>query len=439
MRNCLIRICYVLCAEAIFIASSDLHAAQDPYRLTWRSDGFINRRDVVNGLVIDSNDRVVVGGKTEEIFSVSDRLLESALIARYDSLGGREWISYAYASSGLDHVLGIAIDSNDNVIIGGETYRYTSGAEAFVVKFSQTGTRLWERHIGSSGNEFGRDVAVDRFDNIYLVGTTTGDLGVGSNDTGYDPFVVKYSTSGSILWTMQLTETFGDRTESISIDKQNNFYLAGSESYQQFISKFDANRNLLWNISPNYSSNPFYPSDINDIVVDAAGNVFAVGETNVMQGGTANVTYDGVVAKHDPAGNLIWKYVLGGTELTSIQTANLDEKGNIYIVGWTIPDLASAYTGGVDSFWAKISPAGNLLWYHEMGIAESDSANGIAIDSHGTVYISGTISRDFSDIFQGDVDMFLARFDAIPEPTSLSLFVCLVTSVGWRKRPNRQC
>ena len=91
------------------------------------------------------------------------------------------------------------VDSSDNVIITGYVEGILFGTnqgnnDAFVVKYSTTGTQLWAKQFGGGGNEDAKSVTVDSSDNVIVTGYTNSSL-FGTNQGSNDVFVVKYSTT----------------------------------------------------------------------------------------------------------------------------------------------------------------------------------------------------------------------------------------------------
>ena len=273
----------------VAMSMTSLASASDSYTLAWTNSGFRNQRDFSDGVVVDSNDKIYVTGESGPIYGTGSNLGSSvALVAKYNATGAQEWLTQAYSTLQLDHPSGIAIDAANNVYIAGETYRYAV-ADAFLVKYNQAGTRLWEQHVGSPSNEFGYDVAVDVLGNVYMCGSTTGNLGVGRSGGGYDGFVVKYDPNGGKQWTMQFDDSIGDFADSIAVDPSGNFFVAvGNGGLDSSIAKFDGNRNLLWRITPNFSSVAGGHTAVYETATDASGDLFIVGQTNARSTTTAS-------------------------------------------------------------------------------------------------------------------------------------------------------
>ncbi len=112
------------------------------------------------------------------------------------------------------------------------------------------------------------------------------------------------------------------------------------------------------------------------------------------------------IGAYDPALPLVidptisYSTYIGGTGLGAVTGVALDSSGNLYAAGWTEAlnfPIAGAYQaanlGGVDAFVVKFSPNGSTLLYATyIGGAGDDRAAGIAVDSNGGAYITGSTS-----------------------------------------------
>jgi hypothetical protein len=411
-------------------AAADGHA----YTMTWQQSGFFNQRDSADGIVVDSNDQIYVAGESGPIYGSGVSGPSIGLLAKYDPAGTQQWLVPAYAAPGTDQPSGIAIDSSNNVYVAGVTYRYPGGTNGFVVKYDSSGNRLWEAHAGlpSPGNVFGSDVAVDSVGNVYLSGSTTGKLVAGSTSHPYDGFIIKYAPNGSETWRLQFPDSLGDFADTISVDSSQNMFVAGSRgAVDTYIAKLDPNGNVLWRITPNFSVINGRHTELYESTIDPAGNFYVVGSTNSYYDNAYGfVATDGVVAKYDSNGVLLWQQQLRQRTFDDLTSVTLDASGNVFVAGETL-DIPFALTGVANSVWAKYDPSGNLLWQQEFGTPERDGASGIAVDKSGHVYVTGNILRDYitntEDYFNGDVDVYVARFDAVPEPSTVALLAISAT------------
>jgi hypothetical protein len=129
---------------------------------------------------------------------------------------------------------GIAADGLGNVYISGSTNapieapRSYVGYDAFLAKYDADGNRVWIREFGTvDGSDYANGVALDGLGNVYVVGSSGGDLG-GPNAGGTDAFLAKFDASGSQYWIHQFGTTAGDSANFISADGLGNVYIAGS-------------------------------------------------------------------------------------------------------------------------------------------------------------------------------------------------------------------
>ncbi len=278
--------------------------------------------------------------------------------------------------------------------------------------------------LSTTGFDFSTDTASDPSGNFYLTGSTSGPLEgtvIGSDDF----WVAKYNSSGNKLWGKQFGTTNADAAQSVTTDKDGNFYLTGTTSGNLFsslnstsndawVAKYDSNGNLLWgkqfgaNVTGGFSTNTF------GLKVDQAGNVYASGLA--IKNNTRTDIYpfvaqdDSFVIKFDSNGNQQW--------YTEIRDPNapfpfnlapffdenydltLDQNGNSYLVGWT-QGLERESNPGQNFFkydvWvSKVDTSGKLQWIRQFGSVNEGIEFGwdIATDSKGNVYPMGWTTGD---------------------------------------------
>lgn len=183
-----------------------------------------------------------------------------------------------------------------------------------------------------------------------------------------------------------------------------------------------------------------YSADINQVVVDGAGNAYVLGsfentadfepgpgETKRTSAGNNDV----FLAKYAPAGNLLWVNQVGNTFRNNAYNLILDKSGQLYISGsfkGTVdfdpsPNTANldSEAGSTDIFMARYTPEGAYVWAIRLGGAQDyEFGSALAVDDAGHIYITGlfidTIDLDpgpgtatlTSDTFAYDV--FIAKY-----------------------------
>jgi hypothetical protein len=166
------------------------------------------------------------------------------------------------------------------------------------------------------------------------------------------------------------------------------------------------------------------------IAVDSNGNAYVTGyfysasNTGPATFGSISLTSNGgkdiFVAKLSSSGSWQWAVNAGGTSSNDWGSGiTVDSSGNSYVTGSFQGNAIFASngllrnSGGYDIFVAKVSSSGSWQWAVSAGGTDDDMASGIAIDSSGNAYVTGSFwgtatfgSTDlttsaYSDVFIG--------------------------------------
>ncbi len=147
---------------------------------------------------------------------------------------------------------------------------------------------------------------------------------------------------------------------------------------------------------------------------------------------THHGSFDAVISKFDSTGTtLLFSTYLGGSDVDFAEGMTIDAAGNVYVTGRTashdFPTTPGAYSrtfngGSTDLYVAKLDATGSSLVYSTyVGGSDADLGLGIAVNSSGEAYITGTtLSSDFPTTpgafdrtFRGgSQDAFVAKLDA---------------------------
>ncbi|MFA6056826.1 MAG: T9SS type A sorting domain-containing protein [Taibaiella sp.] len=274
-------------------------------------------------------------------------------LAKFNTSGALQWGTYiggtgieGPAGSGVTSVFhNCALDNLGNILVAGNT-ESTSGiaspgaqqtvlngpTDAFLAKFSPSGSRLWSTYFGGSDLDavVGMSVAVDTSNNnIYLTGdtySTTGIATAGASQTAYsgngDNFLAKFNTSGTLQWATYQGNIEWEAPACVSVNAAGSVYLAGGT----------------------YSY-----------------NTLTGGFKSYNSGGA-----EGFIFKYSNTGSLQWSSYYGGASIdyiTACVTSGQDlfilgktnSAGNIATSGAFDTTLAGSLGGIDDAFLAKIS------------------------------------------------------------------------------------
>lgn len=235
-----------------------------------------------------------------------------------------------------------------------------------------------------------------------------------------------------------------DAVNAVAVDTNGNCYVAGSYEARAsfgtvtltntssasfpdaFVAKFDANGSNVWAKSLGIAAATDFATAV---ALDGAGNVFVAGQSQITSFNGVTLTNLGriFIAKYDNSGNPQWARKAGGSTAGQFDQATAlaaDAAGNVYLAGVFAGATADfdggtslANRGGTDAFVARFSPAGGLQWVQQLGGAQDDRANGLAVDSAGNAYVvgefTGAIQLPGTNLTTGvsDQNAFIARID----------------------------
>jgi Beta-propeller repeat len=355
-----------------------------------------NGEDRGTGIAVDgAGNAYVTGATSSSNFPTMNPLQPAfegvgydAFVAKINPMGSGLVYSTYFGGSGLDVAQGIAVDSEGNAYVTGITQStdfptmnpvqpaYGGGdQDAFVAKINPTGSALvYSTYLGGDENDLGYAIAVDSARNAYVTGATSStnfptmnplQPAYGGGDD--DAFVTKINESGSALaYSTYLGGSGSDVAQGIAVDRAFNAYVTGGTSSTGFP-----------------TMNPVQPA----------------------YGGGDD---DAFVTKINPAGSaLIYSTFLGGSGSDESQGVAVDRAGNAYVTGSTSSNnfpttnpLQAAFGGEDDAFVTKIDPTGSPLIYSTyLGGNGSDVAQGVAVDSAGNAYVTGsTNSTNFPTV-----------------------------------------
>jgi hypothetical protein len=411
--------------------------------------------DYGNDIAVDSSGNAYITGATfsASLAGVNPTNLGSGgdadmYVAKLAPDGQSLLYSTYVGGADYDGGRGIAIDSDGQAYIVGDTgsddfppqaaaqSSSTGEGDVFVTVLNASGTALeYSSYLGGSALDQGYSIALGvsggttyayvtgLTHSAQLAGSTPVWLGPPSGTTSYNAFVVRFdpsnSGSSSIGYRTLIGGSTGDAAHGIAVDSSGSAYITGyttssnfhtQSAYQgsrastedAFVTKLNAAGSAaVYSTYLGGNQNDWG----NDIAVDSAGAAYITGytrSTNLAQGSPAQASLggelDAFVTKVNPAGTTLgYTTYLGGSEWDSANAIALDAAGNVYVTGatastgyWDIDPLPGTAGGDIDTFVTKLDGAGTEFLYRTaLGGAGIDTGNGIAVDSANNVYVTG--------------------------------------------------
>jgi hypothetical protein len=248
----------------------------------------------------------------------------------------------------------------------GENVKYSpSGAIQFQKGYQKLGeaARFTTASIATDGSSF------------YAGGTINQAAG------GDNYVVVRFDSSGSIVWQKSLTETNGNTEDATgtSVDSSDNIYLSGyspntTGTYRASLVKWNSSGTLQYQ---------------REFGTSGGQNHFATGVVakgnNVYVCGQGSSQFDAFVLSYSQSANdITWQKKLAASGSDSFQGIAVDSSDNLYLAGFT----GTGFTRGLV---AKYNSSGTLQWQRKITQAGSEGTNffEVALDSSNNVYVLG--------------------------------------------------
>ncbi len=341
-------------------------------------------------------------------------------VSRFDATGVLTYSTY-FGGTDTDHINGIAIASDGDIIVSGRTRSsqleafplvnaidttLSGPADAFVARLDASGASLvFSTLIGGSGDElqfYDSGHAIDAQDNIFISGlsssmdypTTTGAFRTTRTNATNDGFVTKISADGqAILASTWFGGANGENLVSdVAMAPTGEIVLVGEtntttgfplvNAHQTafqggirdgFVAKLNATLTTAI-FSTYFGGNQ--RDVVRDVTVDADGTIHLVGTTGstnlpLLQPVQATLAsaYDAFITRFGPTDTLTFSTFLGSTQVNEAGLAVAATRtGQTVAGGWTagtnfprVNPRQNVFQGGFTDGWvARIGPGADL-------------------------------------------------------------------------------
>ncbi|GHF14194.1 regulatory protein FlaEY [Kordiimonas sediminis] len=369
------------------------------------SDVKVNADTETRRIVVDSEGSIYVVGQTAGSMDHQINTSEGGdvYLTKFDSEGNVQF-SRLLGVGGEADVFGITVDSQDNVIITGQTDSALTaddvfdGKDAFVTKLTKRGDEVFTYQLDKIGDAAGLSVTVDANDDVIIGGYTRTAISATSGfGGGRDSLVLKLDgATGDLTSSAVIGAATNEEVKGIALASDGNILIATEEDGQAVIRKLDA-ADLSVELASYTLGDLGTGGSIEKMIVDG-NDIYIAGLTNDASLGTningaAAGGYDGFVAKFtDGGGSVSYDYTtyLGTTGTDSIADVTV-ASGKLYVAGSTEDILAGeASTGLVDGFVARLDAATGAIEDQEQfgrSLARSE-VSGVAFTEKGNSVLS---------------------------------------------------
>ena len=354
--------------------------------IEWKKTWGGSDNDIIHEIVVDSTGFFYIAGETWSYGNGSNDLFLTKMnetFSQYTTWGGAE----------SERFSGMVVDSDENTYIAGSTSSYGAGEDdVFLLKYNKSIELEWYYIWGENSSEVCIGIAIDSLDNIYITGNT--------NSPNYDVFLVKFNNSGNLQWNRTWNidnKNITEKVSSIVINSLDQIFLGVNTNItgsEWFMLKYDSSGNLLLNTS--YSK--YFPLEL--LVLDSSDNIYAVGSYN-----------DTYLTKFDNYGNIEWNFTLFKSTLLGTEVLALDPSDHIYVGGSELTNASLTLYGynitDYDTYLMKFNTSGTLEWNRKLNVGNNKYPEILAFDSLENVYLGGSLEL----VATKDLDVFVDIFD----------------------------
>ncbi len=376
------------------------------------------------------------------------------MVIKYDKLGKIEWAK-SIGGSGDDYLNNVREVADGSIIIGGyfQSSKITldngteltskGNADALIVKLSSEGEIIWAKNIGGSAWDDINTLSETR-DGGCIVGgrfyskTITLENGLSISNHGttsyFDGMIIKFNSEGEIEWASSVGDSNDEAITAIAETKDGEYIVGGyfksssvnfgngivinnhgNSGYADvMLIKINSEGELVWAEAIGGNSDEY----INGIV-EAENGSFVIGSyyssSNINLGNdvilTSKGNNDGVVAKFNSNGEVLWAKNIGGTSNDYIYSLTATKDGG-YVVGGGFYSNAIELDNGIniknhgttsylDGMIIKIGSNGKTEWAQSMGATHNDVVMSVVETKDDSYAVGGYFYSSSVDLGNG--------------------------------------
>lgn len=345
--------------------------------------------DKAYAITVDKDANVYVTG-----YSTAAGNIHNITTVKYNTSGTQQWAA-TYNSTGNSEATSLAVDDKGNVYVCGFTTGASGNINFCTIKYTKEGQQQWANIYdgGPHLEDKAYAVVVDKTNNVYVTGYSN--VVHNSNQTNTDYITIKYKPNGTQDWVALYNGTGNgdDKAYAIAIDKFNNLYITGSSTVSNGVTdcvtiKYNHDGDQKW--LARYHGQG-YGAGGNAITVDVKTNIYVTGWANEM----LNSNADYLTIKYESDGDQQWVKLYNGEANRDdiAKSITIDNQNNVYVTG------SSKMNGPNGIFFhyttVKYNRGGLEMW-HVVYTYDSfeDNAYAIAIDFHGKLIVTGASMRN---------------------------------------------
>lgn len=340
---------------------------------------------------------------------------------------GRPWVMH-WGGQGPARIVGVTADAKGRVVavgwfrgqvrFGRHALKTAGGDDLFVARLDASGHITRVTTAGGAGNERVVSHAVDRQDNVYLLGQFTDRVRLGAvtlSASGDALFLARMNPAGVISGARVLAGVLqparivssgagvvmlaGNFNGEFDLDGQLAAVPEGSTG-GAFVARLDSKLRAEW-IMPVLSTKR---AQLQAAALDSQGDAVITGNfKDRAELGELSETSKGgndiFLAKVDSLGQPQWLQSIGGTGHETSRLVLVDQFREIHVVGRISAKLKVDkkqlwWRGGSDVLTFKTDRQGRVIWAHSFGSVGHDMASAAALDGEGNLLVAANFTHE---------------------------------------------
>ena len=354
----------------------------------------------------DPQGNIYVAGKAENPGSSYDYQT-----IKYNAAGVEVWsATYDGPAHGFDAVNAIVVDNAGNVYVTGVSSG-TSGFDYATVKYSATGQELWVARYNGPGDagDAATAIAIDSDGNVYVTGESARTTWSGGSSRDYDIASVKYDDRGIEQWVDRFAGAAqnDDQPVGIKCGRNGDVYVVGESCdsmwipsspyfslYSTVVLKYSPSGNRQW--IDGYTRADTISAIPSDFSMDDSDNVVITGRVrNARSYWWSDSPDTCLTMKYNTAGVLQWSTFFPNPQIqrTSGERTTTDSAGNAYVLGrYGSPYW---YISADSLFLSKFSPTGQLQWTSPIKDTDPMAPVNVSLGPTGLLYVTWMAVRSY--------------------------------------------
>lgn len=358
--------------------------------------------------------------------------LENTFISKNNDSGRYFIYSMALDDSGNQYTCGLLEGKADFSRDSNAYFLRSNGQfDCFVAKYNSEGKLLWAKSFGGISTDLPSKIAVDKEQNIVLLGTFWYTMQIDPNtpaskvtsNGASDLFVLKLKQNGDFVWIKTIGNDRYDQSYGLDIGTNGDVLIAGNYNFNIDINPeqavvelqgtqarnsycivFDKNGIYKWSKHiQGLKDNHYYAvcfDKLNNVYVAGsfAGQTYLHPETKT-DSSNARGSAAALIQKFDQDGSFLWEKIIDGAAAEEITSLAIDPNNELIFSGYFnnsisfAPNDSFICLGTYSAFVAKCNANGALVWNKVFTNNKRVSISALAVDQNYNIWTVGVYNE----------------------------------------------